>query len=74
MGTRSIGVAQIRSEMGQLGLDICALGIPALQCVDGKAMSQVVETGRMAEAVKDAGADAQPMPNGDQWRSTIDFR
>jgi hypothetical protein len=41
-------VTKVGGQMGQLGLNVHALPIPALQRVDGEAVPEVVESGRMA--------------------------
>lgn len=40
-------VTEIGCQMGQFGLNVQTLGIPALQRVDGEAVPEVVESGRM---------------------------
>jgi hypothetical protein len=50
-------VTKVGGQMGQFGLNVQALGIPALQSVNGEAVPEVVESGRMAVRIYNLGTD-----------------
>jgi len=55
-------MAHICSQVDQLGLHLCALGIPALERIDSEAVSQIVKSGRMTLGFNHLNAHAQLMP------------
>ena len=58
VGADGTDVAEISGQMRQSRLHIHALGIPALEGVDGKTVAQVVQPWGMPAAIQQVGAEA----------------
>ena len=56
-------MTEVSCQQRQAALDVCVLGVPALQCGCDEAMAQVVQTGWAAPLIEHAGGETQMIPD-----------